>query len=360
MITYFELGKDKQLNDIVFAGSHDAGITGGGKNVQTQDLDIGGQASAGVRIFDLRIAAATVPGKYGNVKGAELRAFHADGMFMKNESKTRHLEDVGRPVDLTRTKLSAGAFGMGLTKMLEDARDFVQSKSGSSEFLLLKFDKCTNWGLIAEACTTVLDKVLLKADTNLNITPLKALSGKVLPLFSPGGVKELAGKVGPKDGIHGIRNLYDKESGGLAYSPSFKGLQYYGKGGTSVMKPNDKIGQNEKKQAKLLEGAKFLGDPDVMGMMYWTTTGLLESIKKRNDKMWDAPNVARMRKLWAQGLEEFIMQRNPLSLPPGSPAVGPTRKRFMPNIVMIDFADEQKCRVIRGLNDLSPSDLAAL
>src|SRR5512147_1770779 len=92
MITYYELGKDKQLNEIVVAGSHDAGITSGGGNVQTQSLDIGDQAKAGVRVFDLRIAAATVPGqKAGAPKQAELRAFHAQDTFMKNESKSRNL-----------------------------------------------------------------------------------------------------------------------------------------------------------------------------------------------------------------------------------------------------------------------------
>lgn len=48
---------NKQLNQIVFPGSHDAGIYGQGKdNVITQSLDIAGQANAGVRFFDLRIA----------------------------------------------------------------------------------------------------------------------------------------------------------------------------------------------------------------------------------------------------------------------------------------------------------------
>jgi hypothetical protein len=76
--------------------------------------------------------------------------------------------------------------------------------------------------------------------------------------------------------------------------------------------------------------------------------------------MWDAPNVVKLRKLWAQGLEEFVWERNPLTVPEGSAAVGPVRKRNMPNIVMIDFADEMKCGVIRGLNDLSAAELAAL
>ena len=30
--------------------------------------------------------------------------------------------------------------------MLEEAKSFVQSREGGDEFLLLKFDKCLNWG----------------------------------------------------------------------------------------------------------------------------------------------------------------------------------------------------------------------
>ena len=56
-IRYIALGEDKQLNEIVVAGSHDAGITGGDKNERTQSLNIAEQAKAGIRVFDLRIAA---------------------------------------------------------------------------------------------------------------------------------------------------------------------------------------------------------------------------------------------------------------------------------------------------------------
>jgi hypothetical protein len=358
MVTYFELGPDTLLNEIVVAGSHDAGITSGGSNVQTQSLDIGGQARAGVRVFDLRITAATTPGKYGWHKPAELKAFHADSKLMKNESKVRHLEDVGQAVHLTRTKLKGGAFGLGLTDMLADARAFVKSKDGGTEFLILKFDKCVNWLLIAETCVNVLGDAIFKGRANLNTTPLKNLKGKVIVVFSPGGVKEVSARYGPNDGILGFQNLYDKSGGGPGYSPGFAGLQYYGKGGTSVFKPFSKQSQNVKKQRKLISGASLVG-PDVLGMMYWTTTGMFESIKKRNDKMWDPPNVAKLRKLWGQGLEEFVWERNPFHAASGS-AVGPLRKRFMPNIVMIDFADDMKCQEIRNLNDLSPDDLAAV
>jgi hypothetical protein len=76
--------------------------------------------------------------------------------------------------------------------------------------------------------------------------------------------------------------------------------------------------------------------------------------------MSEHTNVEKMKQLWAGGLADIIEYRSPFLLPQGSPALGPVRKRFMPNIVMIDFADEAKCRVIRGLNDLSPSDRARL
>ena len=84
MITYYGLGAGKRLNEIVIAGSHDAGITSGGANVQTQNVDIAGQAVAGVRLFDLRIAGRammlTSPQHTGKVMS--LTAFHADGVLM--------------------------------------------------------------------------------------------------------------------------------------------------------------------------------------------------------------------------------------------------------------------------------------
>jgi hypothetical protein len=360
MVTYFELGKDKQLNEIVVAGSHDAGITSGGGNVKTQSLDIGGQARAGVRVFDLRIAATTVSGqKAGSPKQAELRAFHANDKMMNTETKSRSLAGSAAAVELERTKfrLGAGDFGAGLGAMLRDAKNFVKSRDGAKEFLILKFDKCVNWSLIAEACVSELGDVLLKGHVNLNTTKLANLSGRVACVFSPKGLTEIAlqKKLGAVHGILGFVNLY----AGGSYTDDFPGLQYYGKGGTSVWKPFSKLSQNEKKQRKLVAGAKQ-SDPDVIGMMYWTTTGMFESIRKRNATMWDAPNVAKLKKLWAAGLEEFVWERNPLAVPAGSAAVGTVRKRSMPNIVMIDFADELKCREIRGLNDLSAAELAAL
>jgi len=123
------------------------------------------------------------------------------------------------------------------------------------------------------------------------------------------------------------------------------------------------MSQNVSKQGKVLQGAKAaaaLQSPNLMAMMYWTSTGVFESIKSRDKEMWDPPNIYKMKRLWASGLSEFTEYRNPLTLPPDSPLIGPTRKRCMPNIVMIDFADQRRCQTIRDLNSLSPQDLAAL
>lgn len=367
MITYYELGPDKQLNEIVIAGSHDAGITSGKDNVQTQDLNIFVQAGVGVRFFDLRIAAAAAGTAPDGVKRVELKAIHATDKILvfknplvRHEDKTRQLGAQGGVYDLKRTKLVAGAgdFGAALDRMLQEARDFVTSAMGKDEFLILKFDKCQNWVHIAARCNSVLQGSLYTEGGNVNTMKLRDLRGRVLVLFSPAGqtVAAQAGFNGPQSGILSWKNL--KEGG--AYDPQFEGLQYYGKGGTSVFLPVLKQYQNERKQGKLLKKAKALVSPQVMAMMYWTTTGVFESIKKRNDKMWEQPNVQKLKQLWASGLADMVEQRNPLTLPQGSALAGATRKRFMANIVMIDFADEHKCQIIRGLNDLSPADLAGL
>ena len=79
---------------------------------------------------------------------------------------------------------------MGLTGMLQQARNFVHSSSGANEFLILKFDKCTNWGLIADTCVDVLGLALYKGGGNLNTKTLEELRGKVVVLFSSKGLAE--------------------------------------------------------------------------------------------------------------------------------------------------------------------------
>jgi hypothetical protein len=359
MIEYYQLGANKTLSEIVFAGSHDAGIAAGGRNAQTQNLNLFQQAVAGVRFYDLRIAAfATGNVSYG-AKQVELKAFHADGLLHKKETKVRSVPGIAGTHKLQRSKLRGGAEGIGLRKILGDARAFVEAYP--TEFLLLKFDKCTNWGLIAQTCIDVLGAALYTGGGNLNLKTLQDLRGSVIVLFSESG-KVAAGNAYLGGGIMGWRNLGHKEDeDSSSYYPNYDGLQYFGKGGTSVVSGafkgyKGKTKLNLSKQRKYFKSGVQDGNPDVLGMMYWTSTGLLESIKKRNDHMWNGSNVTALRRMWSNGLYDSIQSRI-AHVDPTNHVSGATLKTFMPNIIMIDFADPTKCKTIYELNSVSSSAL---
>ena len=361
---YASLGRDKRLTDIIFAGSHDAGITEGGSNAQTQNLDVLGQALAGVRLFDLRIMASSNGCSNGS---ARLMAYHAGG-GVKKQTVQRVMEATGRHETLVISELSVGTFGMGLAKILRDAKAFV-SRYGS-EFLILKFDKCTNWKLIADYCTEILGDRIYQGTGDLNRKTLRDLQGRVIILFSDSGVRSVRATHPLGGGILGWRNLFAKKSEPKSYDARYNGLQYFGKGGTSVnplkMKWNygGKIHENIKKQGRLM----YLGanNPsaygvDVLGMMYWTSTGLIENIQSRNDKMWSEKGKDQLRSLWEGGLRESIASRAANErLDVNFYSTGAQLKAFMPNIVMIDFADAEKCSTIYDLNAVAGAMLTQM
>ena len=378
MIKYADLGLDLQLNEIVMAGSHDAAITSGPDNAQTQSKDILGQAIAGVRFFDIRIAAQTISGA-GGAKQAQLTAFHAPGLT--TETKTRFSSDLGRNVSIERSKLkgdsSGAAWGLGLTKILQDAKAFVESGVYDTEFLILKFDKCTNWDLIAETCRTVLGTAIYTGGGNLNTKTLGDLSGKVVCAFMTPGYSSLK-LPGQKVGITHIKNLYKPPAG---YESDFDGLQYWGAGGTQINNSGfeGKIQENIATQTKIMKSASTgvgdkkttftrkvktpgcsAADPNAIGMMYWTTTGVFKSIKARNEMMWDDNHVAGLKSIWKSGFEEYIKNALPDNVDAMSFSSGGTLKLFMPNIVMIDFAAMDKCEHIHKLNTLAATKLVKI
>jgi hypothetical protein len=276
MLKYSNLGTSKRLNEIVMSGSHDAGVTEGGGNVQTQNMDIYLQAYAGVRLFDIRIAGVLQKDS-GVGKEVQLKAYHSAIKF--SSKGTRQQADLGKQGEMKSATLAGGEWGLGLTRMLVEAKKFVEQNA--DEFLLLKFDKCSNWKAIAETCIRFLGNTIYTGGGNLNTKSLGDLAGSVVVLFGKEGMEEIQNWYGARDGICGIKNLNSK---GASYDAGYNGLQYFGKGGTSVLKAFGKISQNEEKQSKLMKKGGD-GNPNVMGMMYWTTTGIFESIKKRNDKM---------------------------------------------------------------------------
>lgn len=349
MPTYHALlGGSAALNSIVFAGSHDAGVTKGKWYARTQKHNIRDQAEAGVRLFDLRIAAATSGGTSGGVKNAELRAYHADGMMKSTETKTRFVQELGRNVSIDRSSIRFGAFGETLQHMLDQAADFVTRNS--TEFLILKFDKCLNWKLVAEACHMILGNTAYTGTGNLNGKTLDELKGKVICAFTQEGLDAIGTDFGPKEGIVGIRNM----ASGKPWSSSFNGLIYYGKGGTDIAGLRPKS-ENRKKQTKLMQ-AGISSHPEALGMMYWTSTGLLGSIKARNDGMWKSSQRVSLVKTWNNGLRSSIYDQLDNHRDPFA-AGGALLKTFMPNIVMIDFADSDKCSLIMDLNTVGAQEL---
>jgi hypothetical protein len=376
MALYSDLGGDKQLNEIVIAGSHDAGITTGAGNAQTQNVDILGQAIAGVRFFDIRVAAFATGAKSFGAKQVELKSFHADDMIHSKDAKTRSVVGLQGSMDLQRSKLRGGTEGLSLRKILQDARAFVESAMFSGEFLILKFDKCTNWKLIAETCRNVLGNRIYSDGGNVNIKTLDQLAGKVVVAFMPSGYAELKLPI-ERAGITPITNLYKPPA---AYAPNFHGIQYWGAGGTDpfTFSSDKKIRENVEKQTKILAKAasgiaptysKFKrklkdpgcppADPNAMGMMYWTSTGVFESIKGRDDTMWDDDHVGGLETIWKSGFDSYISNAVPSNVDLLSFSSGGTLKLFMPNIVMIDFADHKKCAHIYKLNKLAATKLTA-
>jgi hypothetical protein len=346
MLKYSNLGTGKQLNQIVMAGSHDAGITEGGSNVQTQNMDIYLQAYAGVRLFDLRIAGAVVKDKGGG-KTAELKAYHSAKQFASTSS--RLVKDLGQQVNVKTSTLAGGEFGMGLQKMLMDAKKFVDQND--DEFLILKFDKCSNYKLIATACIRFLGDRIYTGKGNLNTKTIGQLGGHVIVVFSEKGLLEVRSDYSAKMGILGV-----KSKGG--FEPLFDGMQYVGKGGTSIALPFFKTAQNKSNQAKLMKAGGD-GDQNMLGMMYWTTTGVFESIKKRNDSMWTENKQSALRKLWSNGLSKSIESRLTKNIDPAKDSAGGMLKTFMPNFVMIDFSDASKCKTIYDLNSVAATALTA-
>ena len=363
MISYYELGPYKKLNEIVMVGSHDAGIISGKGNTQTQDLDIYEQAQAGVRFFDIRITGAVVK-KGGANDVMALKSYHGKG-----RARTRAAVDI-RTGQAGRAKVKnlwAGAYGLTLSRMLSESSKFVSENP--TEFLILKFDKCHNYDMIAEACVNVLGANIYTDGGNLNGKSLRELRGKVIVLFNKKGLQTVQHQYGPAQGILSFSNLWN----GGSYKDRFDGLQYKGEGGTSIFKPFNKIDQNVRKQTKVMTATtrkvksgkwykrktkiRVDDNPSIVGMMYWTTTGINESIRDRNDGMWTQPNVQRLHSMWNNGLESAIASRTEkLSRIDGFDKAA-VLKAFMPNIVMIDFADAEKCRHIFELNTTPPTFL---
>lgn len=352
-IEYHSLGGQKKVNEIVMAGSHDAAINSGGIRARTQSKSIYHQAKCGVRIFDIRIS-----GQRTGHGGAKLSAFHG-----KNtpEMKSKNVGGATRNIEVTRMVL--GDWGMDLDDILDGAFRFVEKYQ--DEFLILKFDKSANYELILEACQSKLKTRLYKKPGNLANHTLDEMGGKVVCGFMPDGFSKLS-QAGATiaDGAAQVVSLYPHG----VMPDHINGLVYYGKGGTDIVQPRDyafsspvkgKFLQNIDKQRRILGDANTAHySRDVLRMMYWTQTGMVRSIKGRDKKAWTTSGKQQLKQLWTEGGYNYMSNSVPEAFPLDSHATN--FQIYLPNFIMVDFADENKGQTIYDLNRLSRADIIQL
>jgi hypothetical protein len=350
-IEYFNLGGGRKVNEIVMAGSHDAAITSGGIRTKTQDQSITDQALCGVRIFDIRIS-----GQRTGWSGAKLSAFHGS-----NTPSTTSKVVGGIKQNIEVTRMIGGEWGLDLDVILDQCVAFFTQCQ--NEFLILKFDKSSNYEMILDACQKKLGASLYKEKGNIADKTLHDMAGKVVCGFMGKGYTELTGKgYGIADGVAQIVNLYPDG----AMPDAIDGLAYFGKGGTSIVQPmpfkapiKGKYLQNMNKQRAILNAANSAHySRDVLRMMYWTQTGIFRSIKGRNEKAWTSGATKQMKQLWADGGYDYMKSEVPQAF--GLESASTDFKYYLPNFIMIDFADHDKGQTIYNLNTLTTSDIIAL
>jgi hypothetical protein len=247
--------------------------------------------------------------------------------------------------------------------MLMDAQRYVVQYP--TEFLILKFSKSFGWPAIFTMCKNVLGNDQYRPQwgwQNLNMATVGNLAGKVVTIFPDSLIAEMR-----QSNVINIQNqndwgllpfteLYNKKTKTCnAYSSIRNGLQYFGK-----FSSTSDIAANTKKQTKLMVSGGTTADPAVVGMMYWTTTGLIANIRERNDRMWTGPSQTSLANTWSRGLESSI--RNQLGQKQNLLDVinlnhGNLLKSFMPNIVMMDFSNRTRCDTVYALNTVTANDL---
>ncbi len=359
--TYLANYQHKRLHDVVIPGAHDAGVyTDNADNVQTQTLDIAGQATAGCRFFDCRIAAHRI--KVDGHSRYIHTAYHLNDNMVNDHKVTKPTAPVGS----YQTMRNLGGWGGTLTTMLHQAKNFVTNNG--TEFIILKFSKCFNWQEVAEVVEQTLGNKRYLGGGNLNNKRVSELAGTVVTIYDEGARRDLDPYINQLNAAatpHGIlysRSLFDKKTKmSKHYERGFEGLQYFGK-----FSSTDDVGQNTAKQRKTFtKGAAT--NVEVLGMMYWTTTGVFGDIQTRNAQMWTQTNVSALQQTWRAGLESAITDRFGSELDiarrmvdQGHARNGHRLKAFMPNIVMMDFVDRAKCDTIDALNTVAAQELAKL
>ena len=339
----------KRLNEVVFPGAHDAGTFAAtlGDNVRTQGVDVAAQAALGCRYFDVRVANRKVG--HGATARIERTTFHApstSNQVSKNKSGT----NLGTYQNLG----IGGDWGDSLNNILTQAHAFVTNGATSSEFLILRFSKSSDYPGIVAACNNILGATLYKRGGDLGTHLLSDLAGHVVTVYAnSGGDRVDAQYTCAADGVIRIRELFNKNGAPQTYDPTFNGFQYFGKNSDTK-----NVAKNTRKQLQQMTARVH---QDAVGMMYWTLTGIAfkGSIMSRMAGLWANSSLSAT---WDSGLRTSIAQRvgNMSALEKAGAMSSQNLKAFMPNIIMVDAVDATKCNTIFGLNAVGSQQLTNL
>ena len=331
---------NKRLNEVIFPGAHDAGTFSAtlGDNVRTQGVDVGAQAALGCRYFDVRVATR----KIGSGANATLvkTTFHAPSL--KDKSKASQKLGIG------------GDWGDSLDNILNQALAFVTNGTTSTEFIILRFSKSADYPGIINACKQILGNKLYKTAGNLGETKLSVLAGHVITVYANSGSDSVPLNFTTAiDGVIRIREMYKENGTHQVYDPGFDGFQYFGKHSDTKKLATHQERQKSRMTARVHQ--------DAVGMMYWTLTGVAfkGSILSRMEALW---RNAPLRNTWHNGLSEAIKLRlgNMNSIELVNAVSSQNFKAFMPNIIMVDNVDAEKCDTIFDLNAVASQQLATI
>ena len=354
-VNYYSLGRDKRLCDVVFAGSHDAGIYKGGAPTRAQRDSIAVQAGHGARFFDVRVGA------FKTLNKVNMKTFHADDKLQLNRRMDVKVNLPGGKQNMKIMALPVGGHaGEGLQSILAGAKAFVD---GSTEFVVLIFSKSTNMDLVVSEVDVILGAHQFATDGPLNTRTLGELQGHVVCVYTEdedltlqlASYQHHAGATGRR---FGMKNLF-KEGGG--YVAGYNGIQYYGKGGLTrdVSGTKNKVDRNAALQKeKMVAGGGVAGCEELLGMVYVTATGGIGSLKDRDKKLWKSKRINPLLNIWeSDDVADNVVVRLPNNVDPSAESSSALVKSFFPNIVMMDFTDRQRCETIFNINKQSPGPL---
>lgn len=311
---YTTIKPNTRLCDMVMPGSHDACMymltddhgkvrTKSDNKIITQNLSILDQLMSGVRMFDIRI--------YKN-KAMQLHAGHFTEQKITGGGKGKSDR--------------FGGFGPSLIDILDQVRTFLDRLPSSKETVVLKFSHvhADNRNQLVSEVMKVLGNKLYRNNklTTIGDRQIGEMRGKVIAIFEKGFVGTGASK------CHVI-NFENAKSKTRWETATNKGGKLILRG---VYSNKRQLKNIIKKQATLLaEWNKIYRQPIYHGelmQLYWTST-------------WHPGSPLGS----AQNIE---LNTTPLWVPEARQKLCELIKLYKPNVTIMDFASEAKCRLILG------------